>query len=759
MIHKLFILVIIVTIFTGCVKKQNEKTISATNEAGQPVYADKPYIQEYSIKFYLPDENPQTLVSVSSDRNGLIKILSGNGVLLVPDNGSLFYPGKLVADISYEPLLKKQITAITTLENQTVYLDNKQIFSNAWAGKLQIDHGMPGALYFAAGRDFQFLLSDGNQLVFINGAGEKLWTGEFQGLTEIKYQRFRNRFILTSENCVAAFSAEGKTLETIYEGIRITSAKPSETSDSIAIGTSEGYLFNPGNQLFSKLPCNEITCINQIEGEWWFGTVQGAFKLKNDGSYAYFAGERWLTGNKVAAIEKGPKKSILVLTGKGVGQIFSKAMTLEEKALFYEKQVREKNIRYGFNCSMVQMPNGYSTATMGPQASDNLWTGMYLLSQLYRYKVTGSEEAKQNAYEAFEAMERLHTITGITGLFGRSFERDYKIENTKTEGWELNELKTGSPAMLWLPCKDHPNWTWRSTASSDQTVGQIYALTAILELVEDEAWKKRALTMLDNMMNYIVDNNLYIIDVDGEPTLWGKWNSDYVNQFPTNVGDRKINSSNIIGFLQTAYHFTGKEKYKEIAFEMMDKFGYLENLLRPMSEIRKSDENASEWAKTLSYEWNHSDDEMYFLAYSGLYPYAFTPELKEKFREAIRDHWEIERPEKNALWNLTYAMTGAKDFDLEESIGFLQQYPLDLRNWAVQNSHRKDIEMLPANFRNQTTKTLLPLSEIPLYRHNGEIFRLDSQGDGTTLISAGDVWLLPYWMGRYLGVISAPTDN
>jgi hypothetical protein len=434
-------------------------------------------------------------------------------------------------------------------------------------------------------------------------------------------------------------------------------------------------------------------------------------------------------------------------------------MTLEEKALFYEKQVREKNIRYGFNCSSVQMPNGYSTAITGSQPSDNLWTGMYLADQLFRYKVTGSAEAKQNAFEAFEAMERLHTVTGIKGLFARSFERDYKVENTKTEGWKERELTTGSPATIWLPCKDHPNWTWRSTASSDQTVGQIYALTAILELVEDEAWKKRALTMLDNMMNYIVDNNLYIIDVDGEPTLWGKWNPDYVNQFPTNVGDRKINSSNIIAFLQTAYHFTGKEKYKEKAFEMMDKFGYLENLLRPMAEIRKSDENASEWAKTLSYEWNHSDDEMYFLAYSGLYPYAFTPELKEKFREAIRDHWEIERPEKNALWNLTYAMTGANDFDLEESIGFLQQYPLDMRNWAVQNSHRKDIEMLPANFRNQTTKTLLPLSEIPLYRHNGEIFRLDSQGDGTTLISAGDVWLLPYWMGRYLGVISEPVEN
>ncbi len=573
---------------------------------------------------------------------------------------------------------------------------------------------------------------------------------------QIKSDVQNNRFILVYPEKVVAADFSGQ-VKTLFEETGITCAQP-VSGDTIVIGTSEGFLLNPGNTLVSKVPCSEITCVSKIGDEIWFGSSHGAFRLNSDKTYSYFAGERWLPGNMVIDIQPGPENTVLILTDNGIGQLHFQKMTLEEKALFYEKQVREKNIRYGFNTSIVQMPDGYSTAQTGPQPSDNLWTGMYLTSQLFRYKVTGSAEAKQNAMESFEAMERLHTITGIPGLFGRSFERDYKTENTKTEGWELKELKSGSPAMIWLPCKDHPNWTWRSTASSDQTVGQIFALTAILELADDTLWKQRALTMLDNLMNYIVDNNLYIIDVDGEPTLWGKWNPDYVNSFPTNVGDRKINSSNIIAFLQTAYKFTGKEKYREKAFEMMDKFGYLENLMRPMSEIGKSDSTAGEWAKTLSVEWNHSDDEMYFLAYWGLYPYAFSPELKEKFREAIRDHWEVERPEKNALWNFTYAMTGAKDFDLKESVDFLQQYPLDMRNWEVQNSHRKDIELLPANFRNQTTKTLLPLGEIPLYRHNGEIFRLDSKGDGTSLISAGDVWLLPYWMGRYLGVISAP-DN
>jgi len=106
---------------------------------------------------------------------------------------------------------------------------------------------------------------------------------------------------------------------------------------------------------------------------------------------------------------------------------------------------------------------------------------------------------------------------------------------------------------------------------------------------------------------------------------------------------------------------------------------------------------------------------------------------------------------------LNYAMTtGAKDFDLDESIWFLKTYPLDLRSWGMKNSQRKDIVRLPANFRNQTIPELLPLDEMPLYKHNGETFRLDSRGDGFIIISAGDVWLLPYWMGRYMGVISAP---
>ncbi|MDO9341785.1 MAG: hypothetical protein Q7T72_14855 [Bacteroidales bacterium] len=734
----------------GCKEKSNVASVPITNAKGQQVYQDMPYLQDYSVRYYLKKErHTLKLSSISSNRDGQIRILSDSG-LLVPDNGSLFYSGKLIPDISYPPLISKKISAIGTYRNQTIYLDDQQVFSNAWAGKIQIEHGLPGASVFAGGKDFQFLVSDGEHLVYLDQDGNKLWTGYFKGIRQILYQEMKNSFLLISPELVAEFTP-GQPIIELYKGSGITCAASIGNKEKIIVGTTASYFFLSDNKIIHNVPCPEITNIKEIKGQLWFGSVLGAYRLNTDGKYSYYAGERWLPGNRVIAIESGPENSILVLTEKGLGQICFKEMTLEDKAMFFEKQVREKNIRYGFNCSVSRLPQGYSSAQMASQPSDNLWTGMYLASQLFRYKVTGSEDAKQNAYEAFEAMERLYTVTNIPGLFARSFERDYKVENTKEDGWERKELLSGSPASLWLPASDHHNWTWRSTASSDQTVGQIFALTMVLELSDDEQWKARALKCLDDLMGYIVKNDLYIIDVDGEPTLWGKWNPDYVNKFPVNVGDRRLNSSNIIAFLQTAYRFTGKEIYKNKANELIEKYGYLENLTRPISQIGPSE--ADEISKVLSAEWNHSDDEMYFLAYWGLQPYAFTAELKTKFQASIKDHWEVERPEKNALWNFTYAMTGAKDFDLDQSIWFLKSYPLDLRNWGMQNSHRKDIEVLPANFRGQTTRELLPLSEIPLYRHNGQIFNLDSAGDGNSLISAGDVWLLPYWMGRYLGVI------
>jgi hypothetical protein len=364
-------------------------------------------------------------------------------------------------------------------------------------------------------------------------------------------------------------------------------------------------------------------------------------------------------------------------------------------------------------------------------------------SQVFRYAVTKSDEALQNCRESMDAMERLYSINPVRGFPARSFER---------RGHALHDKSK------WIPAAD-PEWDWKSTTSSDEAIGHIFVFGVMAELLDDADLKKRAVVMIDSLMQHVIDNDFYLVDWDGKPTVWGKWHPDYVNARPKMVGDRKINSSNIIAMLQTAYHFTKKEIYKDKAFELMNKHGYFENLMRPMRELGKAPEDADDWSKMLSEAWNHSDDEMYFLGYWGLYRYAFNDSLKTKFKESIIDHWEAERPEKEGAWNIFTALTGVKDFDLAEAIWYLQEYPLDLVNWQVANSHRKDIEPVAPNFRRQTIKEVLPPDELRISRHNANRFDLDGGDNGTSEFSAGDIWLLPYWMGRYFGVISGPTST
>ena len=158
---------------------------------------------------------------------------------------------------------------------------------------------------------------------------------------------------------------------------------------------------------------------------------------------------------------------------------------------------------------------------------------------------------------------------------------------------------------------------------------------------------------------------------------------------------------------------------------------------------------------SLGRDWNHSDDEMAFPTYWVLYHYALNDTLKQTYAEITKDHWQIELPERNGLWNLfAYAISG--DIDLASTLWYLKEFPVDCRRYAVYNSHRQDIDLLPhdvhTNFREQTSVQLPPKGERPMNRHNTNEFALDSRGGGNSIL-AGDEYLFPYWMARFLKVV------
>ncbi|MEX2513916.1 MAG: hypothetical protein WD398_13505 [Cyclobacteriaceae bacterium] len=714
-------------------------------------HVDKPFLQEFSIK-YTGTENDLKFLEVSSDRNGVIQVLTDKG-LFRTHAGEMLYPGSLVPDRTYLPMKDKNLMGMKTIDHQFVYLDDRAVFSNAWTGSRYVDHTIENASLFEKGMDFTFLISDGLSLELVQ-EDKVLWKGQIPegSILDMQFDEQRNVFYLLSVNGVFSYSPLNHTLEKIINGTDFTCFDLRKLNNRLVIGTKKGYfevdLIHKSKigETNESLPWPELNVVKEINGLLWFGSERGAFMLKEDGMFNYYDGMRWLPGEKVVQINEGTKDEVLILTDKGLGKLVFTHQTLAEKAHYYGQQVRSRHIRYGFNATLEGMDFGnVDTGRLGDSDNDGLWTSMYLAGEVFRYAVTGEREALQNVKESLDAMERLYTINPIPGFPSRSFSRSgYIPQLSDPERWQHSE---------------DPEWDWKATTSSDEAIGHLFVFGVIAELIKEEGIRAKAIQLMDELMQHIVDNDWYLIDYDGQPTTWGRWHPDYVNGFATMVGDRKLNSSNIIAMLQTAYHFTNKEIYMEKALMLMNDHGYLENLMRPMEEIGKAEEGSDDWAAMLSESWNHSDDEMYFLGYWGLYRYAFDEELKNNYRKAIKDHWESERPEKEGLWNIFTAMVSPGEFDLEEAIWYLKEYPLDLINWTVKNSHRKDIELLDPNFRKQRTAKVLPPDELSIRRHNANRFELDGGNNGASENSAGDIWLLPYWMGRYLGVISEPVTN
>ena len=711
---------------------------AAATVFSQP-YQDMPYLQDYADKFELSAENKDlSLLQVRSDRNKSINILSGGG---------LYHPWEknLVRDLRYRPLTDMNIIAFDTYRDQFVYLTDKAVLSNAWAGKFYVEHHLDKPEHFAMGKDFSFLLAREGKMVYFKNK-EAAWELSPENFVPVSllFDADKQSFIVLTSDAIYTISDTDRKLHKRFSGKDLTAFSLADNNSRIVVGTNDGILtldsesFEEIAPLNNKLPNTQITCISEINGRLWFGSARGAFSLRPDGLYDYYASKRWLVDDKVRDICSGPDHSVLVLTELGMSKINFVEMTLAGKAEYFQEVQRLRHIRHGFSSEgHLSIAGDPSSIVLGDTDNDGLWTSMYLAGELFRYAATNSEDALQNAYEAFEAMERLTEISGIKGFPARTYEVD---------GYQSSDNDPDMPEdeKIWRLSEDG-RWRWKSTTSSDESCGHFFVYALFAEIVPDKEWRERAIHQIKIEMDHIIENDWYLVTWNGTITQWGRWNPDYVNKFPINVGDRRLNSTLILAFLQTAYHFTGEEIYREKAYELMDKYGYAENALRPATVIGHVE------GEDLSSSWNHSDDEMYFLTIPGLVNYAFTDELKEDFFKTAQSHWEIERNEKNPLWNFLYALIGGTDYDLEESIWWLREFPMDLVSWKVDNSQRQDLTRVEPNFRKQEYTEVLPRDERPMHLHNNA-YRNNGGSDGGREYPPY-IYLLPYWAGRYVGAI------
>jgi hypothetical protein len=580
-------------------------------------------------------------------------------------------------------------------------------------------------------------------------------------------------YVLTDKG-VARLYSDTLALDKSYRPLaaRIPTDIALTRQGDLAYRFEEGWLSNGGNgglnlntesswlsplptlKSHPGMPWPELTCQMTVPGGVWFGTTRGAF-FERDGirsryatpaapgidppRFRYYASKRWLRDDHVLDIAIDQEGDLWVLTQTGLNKIEFRRTTLAAKAEWFHRKIRSQNMRFGFTAERrLLIPGDIASSEMIDTDNDGGWTSYYIGSLGARYAVTHEEGIRQQAWESFAALERLQTIHTNTGFPARTFER---------KGFKFSDPDR------WRDAPD-PGWEWKGHTSSDEVTSQAFAHAVMWELVATNTIERgRIATNFVRIVDHILAHDLYLIDVDGKPTLWGRWNPEYVNWYPSTIHDRQLNSAELTAFLQLAFAMTGNPRYRDKAYEMFSKYGYLTNILSSMKLIARTT-GYVHLGNDMGDEWNHSDDELSFFTYWPLVRFAFTDDLRAKYLNVVREHLGIEAPERYPIWNFIAAACGVKRVDAAGSVWTLRGTPLDTIAWQITNSHRQDLTKLPPNFMGRELKELLPPGERLMARINTQPFILDQGNDLTDF--PGDEFLLGYWLGRYVGAIAKP---
>jgi hypothetical protein len=288
------------------------------------------------------------------------------------------------------------------------------------------------------------------------------------------------------------------------------------------------------------------------------------------------------------------------------------------------------------------------------------------------------------------------------------------------------------------------------------------------------------------------------VDADGEDSL------------SYGFEDAPLNALEVMSMLKTASNIIGKQEYKDAYDALFDASGYSKEepyingkgyigmaneyidrrLIRQATnayginnnELVTRDNYEAAYAEagddiqarsninaTVHNDWtqyiNYSDEE---LAWFALYPLILQendPIMRPQIVAAFDQWYANEVREENPYYTFLYQLAHPErnDIDLESAVRYLsRQYEYQIE-FPVQ-TNRQDVFYIEPGDRdksNKQTNYVLPPDERRAMKNNGNPFKAEGQASGVYpnydytngRFVVGFTFTLPYWMGRYHGII------
>jgi uncharacterized protein (TIGR03437 family) len=322
-----------------------------------------------------------------------------------------------------------------------------------------------------------------------------------------------------------------------------------------------------------------------------------------------------------------------------------------------------------------------------------LWTGAYIAAESFRYSVTQSAGALQNLKNALASLKGLVDVTGDNRL-----ARCIVLASSPYAAGIASEEASNT-------IHQNPPWFWVDNTSRDQVVGAFFGLGVAYDLVNDSGVQSTVSDIATRVIGFISRHQ------------WSP-NDDISNTFELRPEELQM-------LLQVARHVNPANTVSgpffvppvsvAVAVDVQDNSSYFKFNLDYMTlyhlvRRQNTDENLRAYLTVRNYTASHGNAffNMIDRALSG--PDA----ARDAETRALLDQW-LERPKRDIFIDLT----GQVPVCGSEAC---QPVPVPLRP--------------PGTFLWQDDPFLL-------------------KGGGSSIIeSAGIDYILPYWMGRYYGVIA-----
>ncbi|MFO0723660.1 MAG: hypothetical protein U1E65_07770 [Myxococcota bacterium] len=202
--------------------------------------------------------------------------------------------------------------------------------------------------------------------------------------------------------------------------------------------------------------------------------------------------------------------------------------------------------------------------------NDGLWSALYLTSQAYRYGATRDPAALQMIKLLLAGEVKRMRISGVPGIFtrqlippnvpGLSCPTDlhvYAVDPEKDDNMWVRIGDDGcaevyDPALQAMKKTDHcglmdfAGWCWLDNVSKDEYAGHMLALAALLQLVDDSEVQATVKDLLGQVGRHLVEHQLVLIDWDGRPTEHGHFSPAAFDDYPA------FNAAMGLAYLETA---------------------------------------------------------------------------------------------------------------------------------------------------------------------------------------------------------------